>query len=130
MWLFSRSLPFYVADLVDFDVGETWKCLALLLRIVSVVLSPCIASDQLDSLRLDINFYLQLFKKCFKDANIIPKQHYLVHIPSNIENFETPVGYWAMRFEAKHSYFKKVAKNSSFKNLANFLPKDISGNLL
>ena len=120
MWLLARLLPFYVADYVDFD-NEKWQCFAVLLRIVSTVLSPGIAKDQISHLRLDINFYLQLFKRSFSEVPVIPKQHYLLHVPSNIKNLGPPVGYWAMRFESKHSYFEKIAKNGTYKNLCKFL---------
>ena len=116
MWLLARLLPFYIGRYIDMK-DDMWQCFVLLLKIISTVLSPYIAKDQLENLKLDVNFHLQLFKRNFKEANIIPKQHYMVHIATNIANIGPPVGYWAMRFEAKHSYFKRISRNAGYKNL-------------
>lgn len=67
--------------------------------------------------------HLQLFKDVFS-RNITPKQHYLVHLPSQIVKSGLLVRVWAMRFEAKHQQFKQILKvTKTFKNL----PKTLSG---
>ena len=48
-----------------------------------------------------IEKHLQMFKNVF-NVDITPKQHYLVHSPSQILKFGPLVRVWAMRFEAKH----------------------------
>lgn len=46
------------------------------------------------------------------------KQHYLIHVPSQIPKFGPLVKAWAMRFEDKHQQFKKIPKiTKNFKNL-------------
>lgn len=51
------------------------------------------------------------------------KQHYLIHVPSQILKFGPLVKAWAMRFEDKHQQFKKIPKiTKNFKNL----PKTLS----
>lgn len=48
-----------------------------------------------------------------------PKHHYLEHYPHLIRCFGPLVGIWTTRFEAKHSYFKRVARHTNnFKNIA------------
>lgn len=48
----------------------------------------------------------------------IPKQHYMVHYPNQIIKNGPLVRNWAMRFEAKHNYFKKLVDNvNNFKNI-------------
>eukprot|EP00327_Prymnesium_parvum_P007073 CAMPEP_0182801520 /NCGR_PEP_ID=MMETSP0006_2-20121128/2999_1 /TAXON_ID=97485 /ORGANISM="Prymnesium parvum, Strain Texoma1" /LENGTH=261 /DNA_ID=CAMNT_0024926853 /DNA_START=803 /DNA_END=1588 /DNA_ORIENTATION=- len=47
-----------------------------------------------------------------------PKNHFAVHIPTDILNFGPPRGYWCMRFEAKNQELKRSAKNSNFADVA------------
>ena len=67
-----------------------------------------------------------LLSRVFKDVfnqNITPKQHYVIHLPTQILKFGPTVRAWAMRFEAKHQTFKKIPKiTKNFKNL----PKTLS----
>ena len=107
-----------VNDIKDDDM---WQCLVLLLYITSLVTTMYISHEQVEVLRLEINFYLHLFKKGFVGVNIIPKQHYLVRIPRDIFNLGPPVLYWSMRFEVKHSYFKRLSRLASRKNLCQLL---------
>ena len=69
-------------------------------------------------LKSAIKNHLLLFKNTFPDAPILPKQHFLVHIPSQILKFGLRIRSWCMRFEGKHAYFKDLAKK--IKNLQNF----------
>lgn len=69
-----------------------------------------------------IKEHLQLFRDIIGE-NITPKQHYLVHVPSQILKFGPLVRAWAMRFEAKHQQFRKILKIT--KNFKNF-PKTLS----
>lgn len=49
---------------------------------------------------------------------IIPKQHYLIHLPSTIEKFECLSNVWSMRFELKHSFIKeRMTVCHNFKNI-------------
>jgi len=36
MWLLSQLLPFYVADYIDFETDEKWKCFSILLRLCAL----------------------------------------------------------------------------------------------
>ena len=59
-------------------------------------------------IQLEISKYLQDFKGLYPKKRIIPKQHFLLHYPSAIRNFGLPSTYNCIKFEAKHSYFKRV----------------------
>ncbi|XP_068704474.1 uncharacterized protein [Montipora foliosa] len=70
-------------------------------------------------LKSTIKRYLSNFKATYNHRNIIPKQHYLVHLPTQMLNFGPLIRCWCMRFEAKHAYFKDLAKKiRNFKNLS------------
>ena len=91
-------------------------------RITAICLSRKISINILGYLKGLIKEHLQLFKDIIGE-NITPKQHYLIHVPSQILKFGPLVRAWAMRFEAKHQQFKKIPKiTKNFKNL----PKTLS----
>ncbi|XP_065893395.1 uncharacterized protein [Dysidea avara] len=46
----------------------------------------------------------------YPDKSVIPKMHYLIHTPRLISKFGPLSRLWALRFEAKHKYFKKIAQ--------------------
>lgn len=96
--------------------------LTTVLEITAICLSRKISVNILGYLKGLVKEHLQLFKDVF-DENITPKQHYLIHLPSQILKFRPLIRAWAMRFEAKHQQFKNIPKiTKNFKNL----PKTLS----
>lgn len=63
------------------------------------------------------------FKELFPDTNIIPEQHYPLHLPSQIKALGPMVRHMCVRFESKHCFFKQWALKSSFKNICKSLVK-------
>ncbi len=121
MWLLSRVFSFFAEPFAD-EFPEVWKVLQTVLEITAICCSKKISLNILGYLKCLVSEHLQLFKSCF-DANITPKQHYLVHLASQILLFGPPVRTWAMRFEAKHQQFKNIPRvTKNFKNL----PKTMS----
>lgn len=60
----------------------------------------------------------RMFKVLFKDIKFKPKHHFVEHYPDLIREFGPLINMWTMRFEAKHSYFKRVVHESHcFKNI-------------
>ena len=75
------------------------------------------------NLKRIIKEHLTLFKETY-GARILPKQHYLVHLPSQMMMFGPLIRTWCMRFEAKHAYFKDIVRRlKNFKNLPLSLAK-------
>lgn len=64
--------------------------------------------SKIKTIEIEINVYLENFKLLYPAKKIIPKQHFLIHYPSAIRNFGPPRTLSCIRFEAKHSYFKRV----------------------
>ena len=120
MLVLLKILPF----LID-NVGESDYIILLieLLEIVKILFSPIIALSTLERLKLLIERHLKHFKQLFPDINIIPKQHYLLHLPSQIQLLGPPVRHVCMRFESKHCFFKQWALKSNFKNICKSLVK-------
>lgn len=120
MWTLARLLPLFLFSHVDIS-DPVYTCFATLLEITSTLFSPAICKSTVALLDLQIGHYLQMFKKCFSEKNIIPKQHYLIHLPGSILQLGPIVHFWTMRFEAKHSYFKKLANIANYKNLGKYM---------
>lgn len=60
----------------------------------------------------------RLLQSVFPDLKLKPKHHFLGHYPHLIRCFRTAVDFWTFRFEAKHSFFKKVVRDvNNFKNI-------------
>ena len=121
IWLLSRVFV-YFAEPFACDYPDVWKVLLTILEITAICLSRKISINILGCKKVIIEEHLQLFKDVFH-VNITPKQHYLVHLSSQIFKFGPLVRAWAMRFEAKHQQFKQIPKiTKNFRNL----PKTLS----
>ncbi|CAI5695158.1 unnamed protein product [Oreochromis niloticus] len=120
MLVLSKILPF----LMD-KIGENHctQMLRNMLEIIKILFSPIIAVSTLSRLKLLIEVHLKHFKQLFPDENIIPKHHYLLHLPSQIKALCPTVRHMCMRFESKHCFFKQWALKSSFKNICKSLVK-------
>ena len=61
---------------------------------------------------MKIEEYLEARTSLFPEAPLRPKHHYLTHYPQHILQFGPLIRVWTLRFESKHSYFKKCAQHS------------------
>ena len=121
IWLLSRVFV-YFAEPFAHQYPDVYKVLLTILEVTAICLSKKISINILGYLKVIIEEHLQLFKNVLKE-NITPKQHYLIHLPSQILQFGPLVRAWAMRFEAKHQQFKQIPKiTKNFRNL----PKTLS----
>ena len=104
------------------------------------IFAPITTTDKLEFLQMLIQDFLAEFTHLYPERPLTPKMHYLVHMPSwmkrlvsvattttvklNISSTDINrcgplIRNWCMRFEAKHSYFKKMAQTlGSYKNVA------------
>ena len=97
-------------------------CLPNSKEIMDFILSPVIEKDSQPYLASLIESYLLKFKSTFGPTNLIPKHHFMMHFPSQIEKFGPLRNLWCMSFEAKHQYFKKrIVSTRNFKNVTHTL---------
>ncbi|XP_028394435.1 uncharacterized protein LOC114518624 [Dendronephthya gigantea] len=82
MWCLSLYLPFLIGECVP-DKDEHWD-LFCLLQIIRIVFSPTISKEQIPYLQVLIQQHHEKFKELFPDCPIIPKMHYMVHMPRTI----------------------------------------------
>lgn len=117
MWELTCILPFVLESSIKDSESCYWRCFLSLLEIMSLCFARKITVNSVIYLKGLISEHLKQFKEIY-GARIIPKQHYLVHIPSQIMMFGPLISAWCMRFEAKHSFFKDIARKvKNFKNL-------------
>ncbi|CAH3115461.1 unnamed protein product [Porites lobata] len=83
MWCLFRFLPILIGDKVDVEMEE-WHCLRTLWNIVQLCTAPAIRKDDVPYLRVLIEEHHTLFKRLYPEASIIPKMHYVIHIPDDI----------------------------------------------
>lgn len=108
----------FLLDGVD---NEYTKFILKLIEIVQIVLAPIISLQTVLRLKSMIEQHLYQFKQLFPKVNVIPKQHYMLHLPSQIISLGPLIRSMCMRFEAKHCYFKQWASKLNFKNVCKSL---------
>ena len=108
---------------------EHWMHYIELLDIMDLIFSPTVHPNMPGYLEEN----LEMFVTLYGGASIIPKMHFLIHVPRLLERqviiyvhtfiplnphvdesfilcrFGPLVRFWTMRFEAKHQYFKSLA---------------------
>lgn len=120
-WTLLRMLPFLIGDKVD-ESELLWLVLMELKDIVEIVFAPILTEELIANLDSKIGYHRRLLREAFPDVNIKPKAHYLEHYPQLIRCYGPLSLCWTLRFEGKHSFFKKVVRRAAnFKNLLRML---------
>lgn len=117
-WNFLRLLPLIIGDKVKDTADNVWQLTLQLKDIVDMICAQKISVPQVAYLDVLIQEYLESRMALFPESGLKPKHHYLRHYPEMILKFGPLIRLWTMRFESKHSYFKRCARNlKNFKNL-------------
>lgn len=120
-WCTLRFFPIIVYNFVDIS-DNVWKLLLNLREIVEFIVAPKITHAQIAYLKVLIDEYLERRIKLFPNKPLKPKHHYLQHYPELIYQFGPLIRLWTLRFESKHSYFKRVARRcQNYKNITKTL---------
>lgn len=116
-WSLLRFFPLLVGQKVPAD-EPAWKILTDLKDIVDIIVSPVHTEESIAYLNFKISEHRVRLKEVFPDYNLLPKHHFLEHYPQLIRQFGPLRCLWTLRFEAKHSFFKRVVRyTKSFKNV-------------
>ena len=122
MWELSRIIPLILEDITDSESPQ-WSCFISLLEIMGICFAQKITLSSILNLKRIVKEHLSLFKETY-GARVLPKQHYLVHLPTQMMMFGPLLRTWCMRFEAKHAYFKDIVRRlKNCKNLPLTLAK-------
>ncbi|KAG8200625.1 hypothetical protein JTE90_022247 [Oedothorax gibbosus] len=108
-----RLLPLIVGDLIPEDGScKCWSLFLSLKQITEIALAPKLTMNMVSYLKYLVDMHLSQFKEIFPQENLKPKHHFIEHYYEAILNYGPLINCWCMRFEAKHQYFKNVAKRS------------------
>ena len=122
MMTLSQNLPLIIADKIPLD-DPHWNSFLLLLRICNIANSPVCTPDTVAYLRILIQEKLEIFKTLYSNEKMLPKHHYMVHYPSQIQRLGPLIQSWTMRQEAKLSFVKRVSRQSNYKNICKTVVK-------
>ncbi|CAN7978987.1 unnamed protein product, partial [Ixodes persulcatus] len=111
-------LPVLLYDRVRDEEDEVWQMYLCLKDIVTMLASPKLHVTQIAYLRVLIDDYLSRRVHLFPDIPLKPKHHYLRHYPDLCYEFGPLSHLSTLRFESKHSYFKRIIRSTqNFKNI-------------
>ena len=118
-WSSHSKLEFVkVADKVQNPEDDVWQLTLQLKDIVDMICAQKISLSQVAYLNIVIQEYLESIKCLFPESRLKPKHHFMRHYPELTLKFGPLIRVWTMRFESKHSYFKRCARNlKNFKNI-------------
>lgn len=140
MWILAANLPLIIGDKIPHG-DEKWECFLLLLDIVQLCMGRVASPSLAGTLGTLIDDHHSLFCRCYPTSSVIPKMHYMVHLPQQMLRYRIHVwcmcicivyyltstgpliSSWCMRMEGKNSYCKRIAQSSNFKNVPLTLTK-------
>ena len=79
-WTLGRLLPVIVGDKVP-ENDEHWQHYLSTLEIADLILAPEILPEEVACLKILITEHHTTFVHLYPDASVIPKMHYLIHVP-------------------------------------------------
>lgn len=80
MWLLGRILTLLVGLDVDED-DELWENFCTMMDVVDILFSQKVSKDLTVYLKSLISKDHEEFKRLYLDASIIPKMHFMIHMP-------------------------------------------------
>lgn len=107
MWCLIRHLPLLIGDKVPED-NEHYELLLLLLDCMDIIFSYEVTEDDTLFLKHVIKDHHEHFLHLYPLRHLKPKHHFMTHYPRQIRMIGPLVRFWTMRFEAKHSFFKRL----------------------
>ncbi|XP_049333157.1 uncharacterized protein LOC111195806 isoform X1 [Astyanax mexicanus] len=116
-WCLLRLLPLAIGDLIP-EGNQYWELLLLLLSCMEFIFSPSLTQEASIFLGYLIQEHHSLFLELYPSRHLKPKHHFMVHYPGAIRKLGPVVLLWAMRFEAKHGFFKRLSHvTCNFRNI-------------
>lgn len=116
-WCLLRHVPCMIGDLIP-EENKHWELLLLLLECMEIVFSPSLTPEVTVYLAAIIEEHHSLFLELYPHKHLIPKHHLMVHYPGAILKLGPLIQFWAMRFEAKHAFFKRICHiTCNFRNI-------------
>ena len=121
-WTLLRFLPLIIGTLIKDTSDAVWEQCLKLRHITEIVCAPSIDVARIYILNGLIEDYIEQRHDLFPERALRPKHHYLCHYPQLIMNFGPLMRVWTMRFESKHSFFKRCFRRlQNCKNVTKML---------
>ena len=117
-----KVLPMILSELVDLE-NHYFLHFVQFAEIVQIVYAPVLSVDTVNRLKDLINRHLVEFRNLY-DKDLIPKMHYLLHIPRQILLFGPPCRWSCLHEEAKHKRMKEEARKSNFWSVSKTLSQN------
>lgn len=119
-----NCLRFFPVIFFDYMIPET-ECknlIVLLHKITELICAQKTSVNQVYYMQELIIEYLEKRSEEFPNVPLRAKHHFILHSPAMTLKFGPLIRMWTMRFESKHSYFKKSAQRSpNFLNITKSL---------
>lgn len=80
MWCLSRLLPLMIGEMVS-EQDPKWENFLLMLTITDYAFAPVTSEEIIPYLKSLIRDHHEAFKELYPNCPIIPKMHYLIHLP-------------------------------------------------
>ncbi|CAM4664412.1 unnamed protein product [Leuciscus chuanchicus] len=120
-WCFLCLLPLLIGDRIRNPCeNAAWQLVLQLREIVELICAPAITTDQVAYLKILIedSEYIYFRRQLFPNEPLKSKHHYLLYYPELITHFGPLIRLWTLRFESKHTFFKRCARKlHNFKNI-------------
>ena len=112
-----RNLPLMIGSKIP-ENDQCWSCFLLLRKIFDLVMCPVVPHGTCAILKSLTVEHHSLYLSLYGPGEFIPKMHFLLHYPDQMERIGPIVRAWTMRHEAKLNFFKQASRVSNFKNVA------------
>ena len=106
MWNFIRLFPLIFGEYTD-PSNDHWKLCISFVKLVEMLCAHTFNEHSLKELDRMISKFLESYSDLYP---VKPKLHFITHYPCHIRRFGPLVT--TLRFESKHSYFKRSIVNS------------------
>nr|XP_018901077.1 PREDICTED: uncharacterized protein LOC109033097 [Bemisia tabaci] len=112
MFIFTKYFGLIIGDKVP-EGHDVWALYILLRRIMDILMSPAISTDDIKILANLIQQHHELYLKLSPKKRLKNKMHHMIHYPRLIQLFGPPIYFWTMRFEAFYRLAKAIAYSIS-----------------
>lgn len=109
LWQLDVTLPLAIGSMIPHD-DQNWVNFTILLQVCRLVFRTTITELEILNMECLIEEFLSQFMILYPDKRITQKFHFLLHYPHEFWRRGPLIAFWCMRYEAKHSYFKQLAR--------------------
>lgn len=123
-WVLLRFLPLLIGARITKENNRVWDMVLLLIKIVSLKMSPVVSKSSLDYIDRLIVEYLRMRTTLFPDVPLKCKHHYFEHGSQLLALYGPLARSSTLRFESKHKFYRsEIRAKKSMKNVTKTLSK-------